>query len=648
MQMCVRKFNLVFFSCLMGTYLAFSCTPSAVSQATKTANPNSIVGAPTVGSVELLGTTTAEKVSGGLGFVVPQPSQDWEFAAAAKAGGTHVRFQCSWDKVEKQTAPPTNISSGFVQDPNCVSGFKSARSRWLKVTVVAAYGPPFHQILAVTVPGGAPAGATSLRIELASGTGGDTIANIAFPYDYIVSTDGSQLTRRHNYAGSLITGVRITDSTHATLTLASAVTRPLPANRTARYKINEILYPSVNSWDASDSSIKAYARYVSFVASDMASRGIKGEIEIWNEPVWDDDSWDARGYLYDTFPQGDVFSPNYGFAANLQNIALPEGISLIWAGTEKSGSESLMFAGSKKPAVSIREPVTNFSSESFHPYGNTPEGMMWTDACLKGTIHILPTRPDAYQKCYLVGEKAGSNFIWASQYSLAAQTRGSAYGIAHSITETGVIPPVAGLRTAQARFNMRQFIGYQALGITPVEFYSIGDTTQRADPNFSFVDPAGRSTYTPNPSFKAISGFMADVKPMSNPLVTSVTPASLPSVITYQGTYPLTTVHIVGSRAGATANSDLFVVWQRSYTPGCAVNGGTDSASCNNSWIQQPSPVAGPVTVNIPVKMRVTSVLNADTRAAVSYTISGQRIAFNVADDPIEILVDPVPPRRLR
>jgi hypothetical protein len=339
-----------------------------------------------------------------------------------------------------------------------------------------------------------------------------------------------------------------------------------------------------------------------------------------------------------------VFSPNYGLAANLQDIALPDGISLIWAGTEKSGSESLMFAADKNPAITIREPVNNFSSESFHPYGNTPEQMMWTDMCLKRTIHTFPASPDAYNKCYLVGEKTGSNFIWAAQYSLVAQSENSTYGIAHSITETGIAPPVAGLRTVQARFNMRQFIGYQALGITPVEFYSIGDTTQPTDPNYSFVDPAGGSTYTANPSFTAISGFMADVKLISNLPVTSLAFTSVPSVTNYRGTYPLSTVHIVGSRAGAAANSDMFVIWQRSYTSGCAENGGTNAPSCNNLWIEQASPDAAPVTVNIPVAMRVTSVVNADTRAPISYSTSGQLIVFNVADDPIEIMVDPVSP----
>ena len=592
-------------------------------------------------SVELLGAVTANQVSNGLGFVVPQEFEDWEFAAAAAAGATHVRFQCSWNNVEKQSQPPENTSLGFVQDPNCVSGFNSALNRGLKVTVVAAFGPPYHQILTVTVPNGAAVGATSLSIQFASGVGGDNLANIAFPYDYIIGADGSQFTGSHNYAGSFITGATLNDSTHATLTLSSAVTTALPASTASQYIINEILYPSVDSWSASDASIENYANYVSFLASDMASRGIEGEIEIWNEPPWGDDSWDAREYLYDTSPSGEVTSPNFGFAARLQEIALPTGVKLIWAGTEKSGSNSLMFAQYQNPTVTMQEPVANFSSESFHPYGNTPEQMMWTDACLTGTIQTFPTSPNAYQSCYLAGEKTGSNFIWAVQYSLVAQSKNSTFGIAHSITETGILPPAAGLRAAQARFNMRQFIGYQALGITPIEFYSIADTTQPTDPNFTFVDPAGGSTYTANASFNAISGFMADLKPIANLPVTSLTSANLASVSSYNGTYPLSTVHIVGSRIGATANSDMFVIWQRSYTPGCAANGGTDAVSCNNMWIQQASPAAGPVTVNIPMGMTVTSVLNVDTRAPVSYSTSGQQIVFNVADDPIEIMVDP-------
>ncbi len=90
---------------------------------------------------------------------------------------------------------------------------------------------------------------------------------------------------------------------------------------------------------------------------------------------------------------------------------------------------------------------------------------------------------------------------------------------------------------------------------------------------------------------------MSDVKEISARPATAAS-AGLSSVANYNGTYPLSTVHIVGSRAGATAKSDMFVIWQRSYTPGCAVNGGTDAASCNNPWIEQASPDAAPVTVN--------------------------------------------------
>src|SRR5436309_1435378 len=83
---------------------------------------------------------------------------------------------------------------------------------------------------------------------------------------------------------------------------------------TTTYDINEILYPSATTANANDAPQVEFGNYVSFLASDMASRGISGEIEIWNEPPWIDDSWDARGYLYDSFPAGAVYSPNFGFA----------------------------------------------------------------------------------------------------------------------------------------------------------------------------------------------------------------------------------------------------------------------------------------------------------------------------------------------
>jgi hypothetical protein len=357
-------------------------------------------------SVESFGPVTAQQVSNGLGFVIPQQNQDWQFAAAAAAGAKHVRFQCSWNNIEKQTSPPNNRSLGFAEDPDCARGFASTAKYGLKATVVAAYGPPYHKILGVTLPSGAEVGATNVTIQFASGVGGDTLKNLVAPYDYILGADGRMITSVHNYAGSFITGVSQIDSTHAILSLSSALTQSLPANTTTQYVINEILYPSAVSFRADDPSVVAYTNYVSWLAADMAARGVSGEIEIWNEPPWVDDAWDNRGDLYDTFPSGWAISsqfgngPNYGFAANLQERSLPRGITLVWSGTNKSGGNSLLLPGFRTATgSSLAQPSTTISSESFHPYGNTPEQMMWSPGCLQASVHA-GSNPDAYQNCY--------------------------------------------------------------------------------------------------------------------------------------------------------------------------------------------------------------------------------------------------------
>jgi hypothetical protein len=53
------------------------------------------------------------------------------------------------------------------------------------------------------------------------------------------------------------------------------------------------------------------------------------------------------------------------------------------------------------------------------------------------------------------------------------------------------------------------------------------------------------------------------------------------------------------------------------------------------------SPDPTPVTVQIPALLSVVAVLNLDTRTPVAYTAFGQQITFTVADDPIELLLEP-------
>ena len=592
-------------------------------------------------SVVTIGTITANQASNGLGFNL-DPNQDWEWAAAAAAGATHARIQCSWSIVEQQTAPPLNAPASvqYIEDPNCALGLQSAQKYDIQPTVVAAYGPPFHTILTVTIPGGAKKGATSIDIQYQSGVGGDTLANIAFPHDYIcpafLSSSGqmvtkcsSQFTGRHSYQGTLVTGVKLTDSTHATISLASALTNALPADTTP-YIVQEILYPSTANENAADASVKAYGDYVSFLANDVAAHGLKGDIEIWNEPPWANDPWDQRAGLYDSgmYTGTSEFGANFGFAANLMNRTFPSGVTATWNGTSGTSNGSLLNGNMQKySGVALTEPSTTITSESFHPYtsayGN-PEDDMFEMSCLQGEVnssHAL--------NCMLPGTEGQSNLFQSILSSLQQQAINPTYGIGHSITETNQFPPVAGLQMQQARAVLRQFIGFQADGITPIEFYKLY-LPGNPDPSYSFVQEVGSTgTYTPTPAYSALSGFMADLKPISNAPVTVYPSSTLPSIASYRGTYALGAVHMVGARQNATANSDAFILWQIS------------ACKSNSCWYSLASPSAAPVTVDIPAGLKVTGVTNLTTRASVSYTSSGQQITFNVSDDPIEILVDP-------
>lgn len=291
--------------------------------------------APVQGTVTLLGVIPATQASSGLGFQL-NPDNDWEFQMAAAAGATHARFQCSWQSIENQTAPPndTDEATPFTLNPDCKNGLVAAAKYGLHPTVVAAYGPPYHAILNVTLPAGAPAGATSLNVSFATGVGGDTLASLRAFYDTIVNANGNQITKSNAYAGGLITSIRLTSPTTATLTLASELLSNLPSGSTP-YTINEYLYPPPASSNPSDPSVAAYARYAVWLAGQVHASGITGEIEVWNEPPWQGDPWDNRGDYYDTWPgpaspgpqmQG---LPNFGFAAALQSQSSPSQASRI-------------------------------------------------------------------------------------------------------------------------------------------------------------------------------------------------------------------------------------------------------------------------------------------------------------------------------
>lgn len=574
---------------------------------------------------EALGIITAAQVVKGLGFNV-DPASDWEFSMAAAAGATHVRFQCGWGTLELQTPPPQNsvASNRYALQPYCQSAYTSTRKYNLHPTVIAAYGAPYHPILGLTVPEGAPAGATSINVQFASGYGGDTLATLARFYDTIIRSDGVQIGASHSYPGVLIVAVNMTGTSQASITLASALISALPANTTTLYTVNEYLYPPPATSSPSDSSVQRYAEYAEFLAQSIAKAGLTGEVELWNEPPWLDDRWDERANSYDIFPgpfspgPRNAFLPNWGFVGALQGQQAPPGVSFLWAGTEKSGANSVLDPQMQvNSGVAFTEPPVSVFSESFHPYGNSPEDGLWIAPCWSST-----TGNNDFFSCNLFG-LAGGNFSLAAQEDFFQKKRNPAFGISHNMTETG-FGLTYGDAAHQARFIMRQFLGFQAAGVTPIDFYRLYDTSPD---QLGFLDT---STRKPLPAYTAIAGFMSDATKIENPPVASYPTSTLPSIVSYSGAFPLDSVHIVGSRSGDKLNSDIFALWQRSYT--------TNGAR----WATLAQPGNSTATISIPKGYRVSQVTNLDTRNAVSYTTSGQEIRFAISDDPIEVVVEPM------
>ena len=573
---------------------------------------------------EVLGTIPAAQVVKGLGFNV-DPASDWEFSMAAAAGATHVRFQCGWGTLELQTAPPQNqvASPRYLLQPYCQSAYTSARNYHLHPTVIAAYGAPYHAILSVSVPGGAPMGATTIDVQFVSGQGGDNLASLSAFQDTLIRSDGAQLSLAHSYPGVLITGVN-GNGIAAMLTLASALTTALPADPNVLYTVNEYLYPPPATSSPADNSVLRFAEYAVFLAQSIADAGMAGEVELWNEPPWPDDRWDERANSYDVFPGPFVpgpkyaYLPNWGFAAALQAQSTPPGVSYIWGGTEKSGSNSVLDPQMQENSgVAFAEPALSITSESFHPYGNNPEDGLWMAPCWPST-----TGNNDFFSCNLFGLQGG-NFSLAAQEDFFHKQKDPAFGIAHNLTETG-FGLAYGDAAHQARFIMRQYLGYQAAGVTPIEFYRLYDTSPD---QVGFLDTTTRE---PLPAYNAIAGFISDASKIGSPPVTSYSSATLPAVVRYSGTFPLDSLNVVGSRSGDTSNSDIFIVWQRSYTAGAA------------RWAQMAQPGSGSITVSIPAGWKITQVTNLDTRLAVSYTSASRQITFALSDDPIEMIVVPM------
>ena len=522
------------------------------------------------------------------------PNRLFEFQLAKDAGATEVRFQAGWDKTE-------SYADGELALGNIGPALAEARRLDLEVLIVAAYGPPRVEVGRFRVAEDVAAGATRVTLE------GDLSA-VEGLRSHVQRTDRGALVGpgREAYYGGLIHAV---DREAGTIELAAALSGPLKAGDVLT--VNNVRYASAATADADDPSVQAYARYVRFLADAVAAAGVTGRIEIWNEPPWANDRWDTRGAFYDDPPAGVLNeSINAGFFNALRGDVLPDGVRYNWSGTHKSGFNSLL-AGNVGETLTQLEAQRSFDSESFHPYGTNPEDAAYDTATLLSGVH--------FSEAALEGTNAGSNFKYARALSLINQ-RDAGWTLEQNITETGLTTDDAELK---ARYNVRQYLTYQALGFERVNFYRL------AEPGggYGFADASGVT----NQAYEAVSGLVEDLTPLA---YAPVDGDASPLVVDYAGTFPLTGFAVTGRHTNEQAADSLaLAVWQRSYTE-------------EGSWTELASPGAGTAVLQLPFGYEVDAVRNTVTREDLSYALdeSTARITLQVTDDPLLVLLRPDDP----
>jgi hypothetical protein len=562
-----------------------------------------------VTTVETYGPVPATQPYSGLGTNITTPTNAWEYADAEAAHVTWARFDCNWIRAEIQDMP-SNTSGGFKLPSECSAGLASTKAYDLHPMLNALYGPPYSAIVTGTAASAVPVGATTVAINVTSGSLADVVSGSTF-----LAISSGYLAAKYSYPGVLITSV-----SGSTVTLASAATTALAQG--AAVTLNIVLYPPViiapGANYLNNTSVQAFGDYASYIAQQVAAIGLTGTVSIWNEPTWCCDKWDHGVALYDNPPANSDISSSLGVELPLYVSTLK---SVPGVPFDNGYTETAMWPGSLfYPATflnvqSLSNLQSTFGSESFHVYGNNPEDYIWNPTCVSANATAALVSNILSGSCTPVGLWTGASDSAAVASQSFPNTQG---GVKHAVSEAGICRSCTGATETQvSRFDLRLFLSEQALGVSPVMFYLMSGET-----DWEWVD----SNQTPYPVYTAFKGLMTDIGTIAQPPVTPCPACATPSVSSYKGYYPLATVTFVGSRPGDTANSILYYTWQRTY---------------GTKWTAVASPAAVRVSVSIPAGMTVTSVKDTVTAATVAFTSSGGTLVYQVADDPIEVLLTP-------
>jgi hypothetical protein len=583
--------------------------------------PVNITGAPTVTTIESLGTVPASQPASGLGFNIDS-QQSWEFQKAQALGSTWVRLDCPWLTTEIQNAD--NTSGGYTLPSSCVAGLANSKSYGLNPQVNALYGPPSHHISTLNVITPAAIGSYALGVSSSVADSLATLATACFdsqskPLCEVTLNSGAQLSSRWDYAGTLVTAV---DSVSGTISLAAATTVALTASNLLT--INQVLYSPIlvptGGAFLTDPSTQAYVNYARYLASQIQAAGISGEVGLYNEPNWagglwvhGEDLWDQPSRIPAAYLPTD--SVNVGVPLAVAATTPIAGVKFMSNFTNKTGFGAVLGSSLFEKYTTIGNLQQNIASEAFHPYGNNPEDLFWSPACLSNEAQTNGGK--FVSSCALPGGTIGSNIAYALLPNFIPSFNG---GIPHSITETGLGQQISDVTP---RFDLRQFIGYQALGISPILFYKLSNSGQG-------YDWVNYSTHEQTQVYSDFLPLMQDIKSIGLPPISPGSDCSTPTVTSYVGYFPLDVAMFVGTKSATDqTNSVLFFTWQRTY-----VTSGT--------WYQMASPSSVPVTVAVPAGMTVAKVTDTVTLASVPYSLNAASLTYSVADNPIEILLTPI------
>jgi hypothetical protein len=457
----------------------------------------------------------------------------------------------------------------------------------------------------------APAGSYTITLHINSGS-----LSYVQPGQSYLKAETGDLSDKHAYAGTLIT-----EKTQTSVTLASALTKMLPAG--SPVVINLQMYSPVllspGTTFRKQPSIQAFGRYVHFLETQVAASGIQGRVSIWNEPPWAGDPWDAAANLYDTPPAEQRIKQDFGVELAYYAATLPpvNGVMLDNGYTNKTGNGSLFVPERRNLLPSLDALHKIFASESFHPYGNNPEDSAWLPGCIK--THTTPALyGHVFHDCTPVGMVTGSNIKWEAAIN---ESSGSLTGLDLGITETGLARGGTSAATEEqiTRFDLRQFLVFAGSNVHPILFYRLA-----GDPPYEWL----HEDHSPYPVYMAFQNLMQTIGYIAHTPMSPFPQCALPTVHDYAGAYPLAlTIFTGASDEGGKRSSLLLYTWQRTYSSG--------------RWTALPSPSLTNLSLNIPPGLTVRTVRDTVGNTPVLYSLRGNTLTYPVADNPVEVLLTP-------